>query len=112
MKKIKFLALAFVIVSSSLFAVEIVPDIPVKEIRTQINGLLPAPDFIIENDQTVNVFYKLDETGRIGVLWIESNNRDILNYVRENMHNKMVEINHDYNKVFRMELELKENKKE
>jgi len=111
MKKIKFLALAFVIATSSLFATEIVPDIPVKEIRTQIDKLLPTPDFVIENDQTVNVFYRFDMLGRVSVLWVESSNTKVLNYVRDNKHHKLVEINDDYDKVFKMELKLRNNQK-
>lgn len=111
MKKIKFLALAFVIATSSLFATEIVPDIPVKEIRTQINELLPSPDFSIETNQTINVYYRFDDTGRLYVMWVESNDKEVLKYVRENMHDKLVEINDDYDKVFKMELNLKKNQK-
>jgi len=111
MKKIKILALAFVITTSSLFATEIVPDIPVKEIRTQINELLPTPDFSIETDQTINIFYRFDITGRVYVMWVESNDMEVLKYVRENMHDKLVETNDDYDKVFKMELKLNKNQK-
>lgn len=111
MKKIKFMALAFVIATSSLFATEIVPDVPVKEIRTQINDLLPTPDFNIDTNHTVNVYYRFDGTGRLYVLWVESYDKQVQNYVRENMHEKLVEINDDYDKVFKMELNLKKNQK-
>jgi len=107
MSKIKLLALAIVIGTSSLFATQIAHDIPTKEIRTQIMSLFPTPNFVIENDITVDVFYRFSEAGHIEVLWVESNNKEIINYVRENMHNKLINIDDVTNKVFTLPLKLK-----
>lgn len=111
MKKIKLLAIAIVIGTSSLFATEIVPDIPEKEIRTQISDLFSSPDFAIENNITVNVFYTINENGRINVLSVESYNQDILDYVRDNMHEKLVEITEISNKVYTWPLKFKKTSK-
>lgn len=110
MKKIKLLAIAIVIGTSSLFATEMIPDLPEKKIRTQISDLFPTPDFFIEENTIVNVFYKLDENGRIYVLSVETYNIDIKDYIRNNMHTKMVKITDKSNKVYTLQLKLKKTK--
>ena len=107
MNKIKLLALAIVIGTSSLFATEISHDIPPKEVRNQLMDLFPTPSFTIEDDITIDVFYIFTETGHIEVLWVESYNQDIINYVRENMHHKLLNMDDVTNKVFTLPLKLK-----
>lgn len=110
MKKIKLLALAIVIGTSSLFATEITHDIPTKEVRTQIMELFSTPNFEITDDTTVDVFYRFSEAGHIEVLWVESYNRDIINYVHESMQHKLIDINEVTNKVYTLPLKLKKNR--
>ena len=89
MKNLKVFALALVITTGSLFASEIVPDIPVKEIRTQIVDLFHAPEFTFQDDLTVNIVFTFNSEGKIVVLSVDSKDPDVLNYVRKNLNHKV-----------------------
>ncbi len=91
MRKFKLLALAFVIGTASLFATN--GDNPKdvnKNIRTQIVSLLQAPVLNIDNDMTVVISFTFSSQGEIVVLNVNSRNKDVLNYIRENLNYKKV----------------------
>jgi hypothetical protein len=106
MKNLKVFALALVITTGSLFASEIVPDIPVKEIRTQIVDLFHAPEFTFQDDLTVNIVFTFNSEGKIVVLSVDSKDPDVLNYVRKNLNSKTIDTPGEMNRVFTMPLRL------
>lgn len=106
MKKFKVLALALVIGTTSLFASNLVPDVPVKEIRNQVMDLFESPDFALENDVTINITFTFNSEGKIIVLSVNSKDRDILNYVHESMSNKKLNTPGELDRVFTMPLRL------
>ena len=106
MKNLKVLALALVFTTGSLFAVEIVPDIPVKEIRSQIVDLFHAPEFTFQDDLTVNIVFTFNSEGKIVVLSVDSKDPDVLNYVRKNLNSKTIDTPGEMNRVFTMPLRL------
>lgn len=109
MKKIKFLAIVLAIGTSSLFANEVVPDIPVKEIRTQIAELFDAPEFVLKNDVTVTVYFTFDSEGNIDVKRIDSFNKRIHRYILKEMNHKKIENIGEVDKLFKIDLRFKEN---
>ena len=107
MKKFKLLALAFVVATTSLFAVNAeLPDVPVKQIRNQVMDLFEIPDFLYQDEMTVNVTFKFDASGKIIVLDVDSKNQDVLNYVRKNMNNKQIETPGEIDRTFKLPLRL------
>ena len=93
MKNLKVLAfvLVFAISTTSLFAIEIVPDIPVKEIRTQVADLFVDADFAIEQETIVNIVFTFSSAGDIVVLKVDSKDREVLKYVSKYMNHKMIQ---------------------
>ena len=107
MKKFKVLALAFVIGTASLFASngERTKE-PTKELRNQIVSLLQAPDFIVENETTVMLTFTFSSQGEVVVLNVDSRDKNILNYVRENLNYKKVESPGERDKIYTMPLKV------
>lgn len=92
MKNLKLLALALVIGTTSIFAnTANLPDEITKKIRTQIVELLDEPEFTVSNDIAVMITFTFNSEGQIVVLNVDSGNRDVLDYVRENLNGKKIE---------------------
>lgn len=107
MKNLKVLSIALFIATSSLFASEIVPDIPVKEIRTQVVELFDeVPDFYVEEDVLVNIEFTFSSEGDIVVLNVDSKNREILKYVRNYMNHKYIDTPGEPNRLFTLPLRI------
>ena len=107
MKKIKFLALAFVIATSSLFAKEIIPDVPLTKIQVQLVELFETPDFDLEDDINCNIYFSFTADGKIEVLRIDSRNADVKKYVHQYLDNKLLATPGEVGKVYRLPLKLK-----
>lgn len=106
MRNLKVLPIALLIATSSLFATEIVPDIPVKEIRSQVADLFKTPDFKIAEETTVTILFTFSSGGDIVVLKIGSKDPDILEYVRKSMSHKTIQTPGEENRVFTMPLRI------
>ncbi len=108
MKKFKLLALALAIGTMSLFATTTngVPDIPAKQIRSQVSTLFTAPDFTVKEDVSVYVLFTFDSDGKIVVLRVDSKDKDVVNYVNESMNNKTIETPGEMNRVFTLPLKI------
>ncbi len=92
MRKFKLLALALVIGTASVFAAS--GDDPTeanKKIRSQIVDLLETPEFVVEEDVSVVLTFTFSSDGEIVILKVDSSDRNILNYVRENLNYKKVD---------------------
>ncbi|NOR27993.1 MAG: hypothetical protein GQ540_05645 [Lutibacter sp.] len=107
MKKFKLMALALVIGTASLFAAnaEGLKE-PTKEIRTQIVNLLQTPDFIIENETVVTLTFTFSSQGEIVILNVDTRDKNILNYVRENLNYKKVDNPGERDKIYTMPLKV------
>ena len=105
MKKFKLLALSLVIGTASLFATT-VEDVSKDEIRSQIVELLQTPDFGIVSEMTVNISFTFSSEGEVVVLGVDSKNRNILNYVRENLNYKKIQNPGEKDKLYTMPLKV------
>lgn len=107
MKKIKLLALALVIGTASLFAANgDDPKEPNKKIRSQIVNLLQASVLNIDNETTVLISFTFSSQGEIVVLNVDSSNKNILNYIRENLNYKKVKNPGEQDKLYTMPLKI------
>ena len=107
MRKFKVLALALVIGTASLFAANGEdPKEANKKIRSQIVNLLQAPDFVIENEMTVEITFTFSSQGEVVVLKVESRDKNILNYVRDNLNYKKVKNPGERDKLYTMPLKI------
>jgi hypothetical protein len=108
MRKFKLLALALVIGTASVFAAT--GDDPKEEankkIRNQIVSLLQDADFIVENETTVNLTFTFSSQGEVIVLKVDSKDRNILNFVRENLNYKKVNNPGERDKLYTMPLKV------
>ena len=94
MKKFKLLAVALVIGTASLFATNgATPDEPNKEIRNQIVQLLDTPDFIVNEDMSVVLKFTFNSEGEIVVLCPGCKDKKVVDYIRENLNNKIYQNN-------------------
>lgn len=108
MKKFKLLALALVFGTMSLFATTTngMPDIPVKQIGSQILSLFTTPDFDVNEDINVNITLTFDSEGKIIVLKVDSKDKDVLKYVNETLNHKTLETPGEMNRVFTLPLKI------
>ena len=107
MRKFKLLAIAFVFGTISLFASNRVhSEKPKKEIRTQIVALLTTPDFVIQNEMSVAITFTFNSEGKIVVLSANSLDRNVLNYIRENLNGKQISNPGERDKIFTMSLKV------
>ena len=94
------------IATSSLFATEIVPDIPAKQIRTQVADLFQAPEFNLDEDTIVNISFTFSSEGSIVLLKIDSTDKEVLNYVSKYMNHKMIQTPGEENRIFTFPLRI------
>jgi len=107
MRKFKLLALAFVIGTASLFALNIdKPENPTKEIRNEIVKLLQSPDFEIEYDRTVILKFTFNSEGEIVVICAGCKDREIVDYIRENLNYKKFNSPGERDKMYSVPLTL------
>lgn len=109
MRKFKVLAFALVIGTASLFATTAnnSDDAPAKEIRAQILQLLEVPSFGIDADTTINIMFTFNSEGEIIVLDVDTRNREILDYVRENINHKVISNPGTKDKLYAVPLTIK-----
>jgi len=108
MRKLKLVALAMLIGTAGLFAAETTnPDVPKKEIRSQIVKLLKAPNFTVEKSMNVTVTFTFSSEGELVVLNVDSKNRDVLKYVRKNLNYKKIQNPGERDKIYTMPLKVK-----
>ena len=106
MKNLKVLSFALLIATSSLFATEIVPDIPAKQIRTQVADLFQTPEFNLDEDTIVNISFTFSSEGSIVLLKIDSTDKEVLNYVSKYMNHKMIQTPGEKNRIFTFPLRI------
>lgn len=109
MKKLMILALALVFGTTTLFASNVLPDDDNKNIRSQILKLIDTPDFSINEDTTVTIKFTFNSESEIIVLSVDSKDRDVLNYVRKNLNNKVISNPGEKDKLYSIPLTIKEN---
>ena len=107
MRKFQLLALAFVIGTASVFAVNPNPT-PKKVIRSQIVDLLTTPEFDVNTTMTVHVTFTFNSDGQIVVLKVDSRNKDVLNYLRTHLNYQKVDNPGEKDKIYSMDLKIKE----
>ena len=91
MRKFKLLALAFVIGTASLFAVNIdEPENPSKEIRNEIVKLLQSPEFTVENDMTVVIKFTFNSEGEIVVLSVDTDYLKVEKFIKSRLNYEKV----------------------
>ena len=101
MKKFKLLALALVIGTSSLFAMNTVaPDDPQKEMRNELVKLLDDPDFIVNEDMSVVLKFTFNSEGEIVVLCPGCKDKEVVSYIRENLNNKKFDNPGERDKIY------------
>ena len=112
MRKLQMLALALVIGVTSAFATttsfEPDPELLKNEIRTQIAELLNEVEFTVNDEKTVNITFTFSSEGEIVVLKIDTDDRDVIRYVRENLNYKKIETPGTRDKLYTMPLTIKE----
>jgi len=108
MKTLKLFSFVLVVAisTSSLFAFDIVPDVPVKEIRTQVVELFSDAEFTIEEETVVNILFTFSSEGDIVILNIDSKNSDIKQYIAKQMNKKTIQTPGEPNRIFTLPLRI------
>ena len=102
MRKLMLMALALVIGTASIVASNVGDSDATKdEIRDQIVELLKTPSFDVDQEYNVNISFTFSSDGEIVVLSIDSKNRDVLDYIRENLNYKKIQNPGEKDKLYR-----------
>jgi DNA-binding NarL/FixJ family response regulator len=108
MNKFRLLAIALVFGTTSLFASTIItPDVSKDEIRKQIIELVANSDTVIENQVVVNVKFTFNTQGEIVVLKVNSKDKQVLSFIRQNLNNKSLENPGKPNREYTMDINIK-----
>jgi hypothetical protein len=92
MKKSKLFLVAFAIGTLGLFANnEETPSVSKDEIRKQIIELLETSTTDVAAEISVNITFTFNTEGEIVVLKVASIDKEILNFVRENVNGQKIE---------------------
>jgi len=92
MNKFRLVAIALVFGTTGLFASTIItPDVSKDEIRAQIIELVENSETIIENQVVVHVTFTFSTSGEIVVLKVNSTDKQVLTFIRENLNSKSLE---------------------
>jgi hypothetical protein len=109
MKNLKLLTLALLIGSASLFAnTKSTLDIPAKQVAEQVTELFKMPDFAVKGDTRINVVFTFDTEGKIVVLKVDSEDPELLNYVRKSLKNKTIDTPGEPNREFTLPITISE----
>lgn len=108
MRKFKLMALAFVIGTASLFAMNTTTLIgPEKEMRNELVKLLQTPDFTVSNEMNVLIKFTFNSEGEIVVLCAGCKDKEVIEYIRENLNNKKFKNPGVRDKIYRVPLKIK-----
>jgi len=92
MRKAKLLLVAFALGTMGLFANEIdTPNVSKDEIRKQIIELIDLTEVSLQQDLFIDITFTFNSTGEIVVLKVNSMDKDVLNFVRENLNGKKLD---------------------
>lgn len=110
MRKFKLLALALVIGTSSLFAMnnsKTTFEGPENEMRTELVKLLQSPEFMVDDDLSVILKFTFNSEGEIVVLCPGCKNKEIVAYIRKNVNQKKFKNPGEKDKVYTVPLTIK-----
>jgi len=91
MNKFKLLLVALVFGSVTLFANTVNPDVSGDEIRSQIIELVDASTATLETQISVNIVFSFNTEGEIVVLKVDSREKELIDFVRNNINGKKIE---------------------
>lgn len=112
MKNFKILAIVMLFATTGVFASSMTnlvdtPDVPVKEIRSQIVDLLNDVNFRANQDMIVQIKFTFNSVGELIVLRVDTRHQDVLNFVREHINQKKIANPGKRNKIYSMPLKIK-----
>lgn len=106
MRTLKLTLVALIIGTSTLLATTTAtPDLK-GELRAQILELLATPEFTVEENVTVNIEFTFSTAGEIVVLKIDSYDKAIVSWVRENLNYQKISDPGTAHKVYSVPLTL------
>ena len=108
MNKFRLLAIALVLGTASLFANNIISaDVTKEEIRKQIIELVDNSEIITESEVTVNITFTFNTDGEIIVTEVDTKDRNVLTFIRENINRKTLKNPGVAGKIFTMSFLIK-----
>jgi len=107
MKKIKLLAIALVMGTVSMLANSDNPVVSKDEIKKQITELIEVAGNTIENETVIDVEFTFGTKGEIVVLKVNSRDRKVLAFIRENLNGKVLENPGKVYKKYRLPITIK-----
>jgi hypothetical protein len=108
MKNFKVLVIVFLFGTMGLFANNIEnPKGSSDDIRSQIIELLGPENSILSAETYVNIIFTFSTEGEIVVLKVESTDKEVLAFIRENLNYKKIENPGKVNKEYMMPISVK-----
>ncbi|NLP57308.1 hypothetical protein [Lutibacter sp. B1] len=107
MKKLQLMALALVLGTMSLFANNETPEVSKDEIRKQIVELVQASEPQFTNETIVKLTFTFSSEGEIVVLGMDSKNKEVIEFVKENLNYKKIENPGKQNKKYTLSINVK-----
>lgn len=108
MNKFRLLAIALVFGTASLFANnEINPNISKDEIRKQIVELVADSEVSVDVELVINVTFTFSSEGEIVILDVDTQEEEILDFLRTTINSKKLENPGKVNRHYTMPISLK-----
>lgn len=110
MNKFKLMAIALVLGTTSLFATSIVNPVgSIEEIHEQITDLIDNATVDFNENKTVDLIFTFSSAGEIVVLDIDSNDREVIKFVRRNVNYKKLDNPGIKDLIYTVTLKIEEN---
>lgn len=107
MKNLKLFVIALLIGTTGLFASETSKnETKNPTIGTQIENLLENTEFSFNNTSAVQITFTFSSAGEIVVLKVNSVDKQVLNYIRENLNGKTIKNPGERDKIYHLCLKL------
>lgn len=107
MNKFKLVLVALVFGTVTMFASTAKPNVSKEEIKQQVVELVAQADSTISVATTVKVTFAFSTEGEIIVKKIDSKNKEVIAFIRENLNSKKLENPGKIKKDYTMSIELK-----
>ena len=107
MKNIKLFVIALLIGTTGVFASEIsTNELKNPTIGSQIENLLENTEFSFNNTSAVQITFTFSSEGEIVVLKVNSVDKQVLNYIRENLNGKTIKNPGERDKIYHLSLKM------
>lgn len=111
MKKLSVLLAAFLLIGTTVFASEnVTSSKKTTGASAEMTKLLKNPEFIVDHEMEANVLFTVNQDNEIVVLSVESEESEVISYVKERLQNRELKTDLEIGKQYVLPVRIKSEK--